>query len=277
MAMTVERTVSVWKPQHVSYICTRNRAKHITFAIAIGFLMINSHMLFFFKVVNFDIMNSERLQSCRFSGHKYANFFDIIWAWIDLTFSSLIPFVVLCIGNSIIIWKYYASLKSVQNNLRTNKAYAKTKKKSLSYLTATLIVLSGVFVLTTSPVCVYNIIEYFLHDSHEMVRKNQGTMQLTWAVVNILMYTNNSLNFYLYFLSGSKFRKEFSDLISNCWKKQHTSSSLTHSNFFCLHVSNKLPFLGQSKHVLCDLPDYGSNHSANDAYKDAVVISVAKQ
>ena len=36
--------------------------------------------------------------------------------------------------------------------------------------------------------------------------------QVIWAVVNILMYTNNAVNFILYSLSGSRFRAELKDM-----------------------------------------------------------------
>jgi hypothetical protein len=44
------------------------------------------------------------------------------------------------------------------------------------------------------------------------IGREYAILEMMWAVVNILMYTNNSMNFLLYILSGSRFRREFKDL-----------------------------------------------------------------
>ena len=36
-----------------------------------------------------------------------------------------------------------------------------------------------------------------------------AAMDLHWAIVNVLFYTNSSINFFLYTISASRFRREF--------------------------------------------------------------------
>ena len=38
--------------------------------------------------------------------------------------------------------------------------------------------------------------------------QTMAEMSVAWAVVNLFQYTNNSINFLLYCLSGSRFREE---------------------------------------------------------------------
>ena len=73
-------------------------------------------------------------------------------------------------------------------------------------MTAMLCTLNTVFFITTLPISIYNIgytYWYSTTDPHVIAK-----LELWWSVVNMLMYTNNALNFLLYSLSGSRFRKE---------------------------------------------------------------------
>ena len=82
------------------------------------------------------------------------------------------------------------------------------RRKKTSSMTITLVALSVIFFLTTSPICVYNVIEHYVEDGVADDPRGTGRLRLAWAVVNILMYTNSALNFYLYCLSGARFRQE---------------------------------------------------------------------
>ncbi|KAH3709263.1 hypothetical protein DPMN_068725 [Dreissena polymorpha] len=99
-----------------------------------------------------------------------------------------------------------APLHSQQQEIRDVKKSSKT---------AILFTLSIVFLVTTSPVSIYLIGEaYWIKDADDASMAKLG---FWWAVVNMLMYTKNSINFLLYCLSGTKFRKELFRLIN--WKK----------------------------------------------------------
>ncbi|XP_070192326.1 uncharacterized protein [Littorina saxatilis] len=80
--------------------------------------------------------------------------------------------------------------------------------KRVSSMTLMLVTVSSVFCLTTLPISIYYITNWILvqHGYHAPYRK------VAWPVLNLLMYTNNSVNFFLYSLSGSRFRTELKTL-----------------------------------------------------------------
>ena len=45
-------------------------------------------------------------------------------------------------------------------------------------------------------------------------QNRQADWDLGWAVVNMLMYCNNAMNFFLYLVSGRKFRNQLKQLLS---------------------------------------------------------------
>jgi len=76
--------------------------------------------------------------------------------------------------------------------------------------TVTLIVISILFLLFSMPIKIYFLgYSYgaFLDDTAEQ----QAVRLHFYAVVHILMCTNNSINFFMYFASGRKFRLAFLD------------------------------------------------------------------
>ena len=73
-------------------------------------------------------------------------------------------------------------------------------------MTVVLITMNTTFLITTLPISVYEI--GYTNWSLTTNQRNIAQLELWWAIVNMLMYSNNALNFLL-FLSGSHFRKEF--------------------------------------------------------------------
>lgn len=77
----------------------------------------------------------------------------------------------------------------------------------MSQLTLMLITVSVVFILCSTPMSAYIIGQPFWEKSAE-TNQEYAVIRLWWTIVNMLAYLNNSLNFVLYFLSGSKFRQQ---------------------------------------------------------------------
>ena len=265
--MTVERTLSVWRPHHVSLLCTRTKATVIVVAIVTTSLLVNSHLLYGVDVVTTggggngtgDDGNGTRTSSssssvCYGPDEGYMYFFDAVWSWVDLTLSSLIPFTVLLLGNCLILWKVSLSDRAARylGSVRHNDAVQRRKKTSS--MTITLVVLSVIFFLTTSPICVYNIIEHYVEGSVEGDPVAAGRLRLAWAVVNILMYTNSTVNFYLYCLSGAKFRRELQRCLCCHLDSQGLNSKVPDGHSASINANNQN---GHHRHHV----NHQNNHS----------------
>lgn len=229
IAVTLERVIAVWCPHSAKTKCNRFSATCLVITILMFVLGLNTHLLYGMTI---KISNNQMESKCVSVDENYSVFFRSAWTWIDLCVFSLIPFAVILIGNSLILIKLFQRRSKAKTNSREREKNAsnknvnknnrgrhrKNKYHHQSSMTSTLFTLNTVFLLTTLPISVYDIGYSYWHStkSHYLV----AVLELWWAVVNMLMYTNNALNFLLYSLSGSRFRKEFKRIM--CRRQRST-------------------------------------------------------
>lgn len=100
---------------------------------------------------------------------------------------------------------------------KSSQTYKKqTAKNKMSSTSCTLIILNTVFLVSTTPISVFLI--GYPYWSEKASSHKMAALNLIWSLVNILMYTNNAINFLLYCLSGSKFRNELKQIFQKCCK-----------------------------------------------------------
>ena len=206
MAVTLDRVIAAWFPHSVGTKCSSKHASALITAILIFVLGLNAHLLYGMVQTS----GEEMEQICAAIDDKYGFFFHSVWPWVDFSAYCFIPFLVIVIGNCLIIFKVLKSQRRTTSRhipsiqMSDNIPAHRTGRKQSS-MTAMLMTLNTVFLFTTSPVSIYSIGYPYWHTGSQ---KATALMELWWAIVNMLMYINNSLNFLLYCLSGSMFRKE---------------------------------------------------------------------
>lgn len=220
VAVTAERLVITLRPYSSARICTRNLATVSLVVVAASAAVVNCHVLAGYTIHEHTGIASNTTISKLECGPKsggYEHFFDHIWSWIDLCKFSLVPFVLLSGGNICIVYKLIQNKNKVKNDVRihTNEQ-PKTRTKQTSNMTVVLLSLNVVFIVSTLPISIYLIgVPIWLP------RSTSGYQRVTdpwWAFVNLLMYTNNTCNFILYCLMGSRFRGEAKKLFQVCRK-----------------------------------------------------------
>ncbi|KAL8597529.1 hypothetical protein ACOMHN_033400 [Nucella lapillus] len=200
VVMTYQRVTSVVTPHRVGVLCTVGRAKIIIAVIAVIACVLNHHFLYTFSYWPFYI-------ECR-SREKYQDFIDL-FTWVDLWLSSLIPFFLLGIGNAVLIWHV---IKSVQFSRQmrgslNQQATSGRSNKTTSPMTTTLILISAAFLLFTLPTCIFDAYLRMV-DLEDANREFLSKLYLMETITLFLWFGNSACNFYLYLLSGSKFRQE---------------------------------------------------------------------
>ena len=225
IAVTLERVISAWCPYSAKTKCSRKYATALLIAILLFLFALNSHMLY--GMVNKGSVDEHDTgtQKCSEIDENYGDFFNLVWPWIDLCVFCLIPFTVIVVGNCCILFRVIKSQRktkarivpSVNTNQRSTPQRGGGKHSSM---TAMLFTLNMVFLFTTSPVSIYNI--GYTHWVESGTNQDYATLDLWWAIVNMLQYTNNSINFLLYCLSGTRFRQEVKRIF--CPKPRHGSS-----------------------------------------------------
>lgn len=222
IVLTMERVISAWLPHRVRGLCKKKSAVVLINVLGVLILGLNSHLLYgmAFKL-SFDNDGNVYHSKCVEVDENYDFFFNEIWPWIDLCAFCLIPFSVILIGNALILFKVFTSRRKVisqvvplrQGGGGSHHAGQKSKQSSMPVL---LFTLNIVYLLSTSPVSIYNIgYAFWVKDASE---QEIADLDLWWAIVNMFMYIHNSLNFFLYCLSGTKFRREVIRIICG-WRQ----------------------------------------------------------
>ena len=199
--VALERVCAVFVPHKVKEIFTKKFATVSLIIQALVITGVNSHYFYTLDLV-YHGMDGKLHSACTpLPTHK--SFMKNIWPWIDLCLLSLIPFTIIISSNVAIGCRLLCS------RYKRQRLNANSQVKMTS-MTAILLTVSIVFLVTTAPFHSWLIQEWDLHQ--------QATLELVSAILNMIYYINYSVNFFLYCVSGPHFRKELKVMFS--WKKR---------------------------------------------------------
>lgn len=250
VAVTVERAVSVIWPYKVKRRCTQKVALFVTFGIIIAVFAINSHLIYGFGTSSLNMFKG--FDRCMPVYDEYAKFYIYDWFWIHLFFAFVAPFLFIVIGNILVIrglrkmrmrqkWMNDSNgiLKDARGRHHRHGHHART-------LMIILILLNTIFFISQTPVAIYLVYFPYLVDDINAnacsdVNSYLQSVEKLWfweAVTHTFGYLNASINFVLYVISGSRFRKEILSLLL-CKHYFYMRSSSTISPSFSSQENSK--------------------------------------
>ena len=211
-AVTLERVLSVWFPHRIKSGCHPKSAFITVCGIAALFFVFNSHFLFGYDLEFWDFDNTIY---CEPIGENYIEFIEKAWPWIDMALLFLIPFVVIMLGNILIVIRVKLSQRLHRRSCPNISQTRRSSGEHVFFLTATLVTLNIVFVVCVAPIAIYVIGQYtwWPYTSVDISEMEWAVSDFIWEVVNLLNYANYGTNFFLYVFCGSKFRQELLALI----------------------------------------------------------------
>lgn len=211
VSMTVERFIAIWFPLKVSKWCTRQRAIIVMLVIGTLLMGLNFHYLWTYH----EVEHSFYTYHCT-SFPEYMDFENNVWYYLDGLAYSIIPFIVLIVCNiMIIVGIKRSSRKQRALTNKMDKLQSADKAKQQSQITIMLVTISIVFVLFTMPNCIFFIIQGKIN---YLATPHSHAIWVLWMqVIFFLSDANHAINFYLYFLSGQKFRQKFKSMV--CCRK----------------------------------------------------------
>ena len=203
--VTCERAISVINPTKVRLICSRRRGLTGLALLVVFLALFNCHWL----VGMVHEYNPYIMRYCAGSSKSYIKFLNEVWPIMDFCVTFALPFLFIAAGNTVII------LKITRASSRRSHMVASDQKKNHSSLTVTLVIVNIVFIISMAPASIFLILYAFSIETQDV---EQITLAIfIYDVVNILAGLNATLNFILYFLSGSKFRADVKALF--CYEK----------------------------------------------------------
>ena len=217
IAVTVDRYIATVHGIHAQTMCTRRRAARVITAILIFFTLFHSHFLWTMELTKSTYTDSFH---CR-SAANFVFFVEKVWPWIDGFLYCFAPFAIILILNTMIIVQVIRSRRHRRNITRTFMTGEATPLATPRYaensfrVTVMLLLISFTFLFCTLPMAVVMIVRAFL--SYENITLQQiASYRLASTISELLLYTNHSINFYLYLLSGHRFRQEMCSMVRCC-------------------------------------------------------------
>ena len=201
--MTFERFYSIMWPHKAASVNTVRRAKIIIVCIVIG-SGIYAIPHYFLTIPNGT--------SCVFFGKDMEYLASKIYLWVDQMVLLGIPFVVLMSLNSVIIHTLRVRSKSM---LTGPKSIEQTKnepkmKNTEKQIVMMLLLVSFSYLILMIPICTYSI--YAAVADYTSTPKKYAVFILLSSLAQKGFSTNYGINFYLYVISGQKFRTDLMEL-----------------------------------------------------------------
>ncbi|XP_046367889.2 thyrotropin-releasing hormone receptor-like [Haliotis rufescens] len=217
VAMAVERFVAVKYPLKISVFWSIKRA--YVSLIMLGVLMfgVYSHLFWTFTSGN-------GIDCGMFI--EYVQFYRDIWYWISAAVYSIIPCILLLSLNVLIIRAIKISRQQrIEMSVESEKAQTTGKTvRQDRQITVMLMTVTFVFVILTVPRTIYVVVDLFWTVEYGTLEDAQK--YLINQVTFFLCDSNHAINFYLYFITGRKFRRQFLDLCM-CRKRKRQAQNVT--------------------------------------------------
>ena len=137
---------------------------------------------------------------CEFVDHGYVEFY-LVWITIDSIFFFWLPVLILITANTATWVKVY---RSSRTSLTSPTALAFRRTRHVLILTS---LISVGFLIFSTPMTVVILTEAVLADDPKYIFYNGETLDVLQLISEYLYLCNFSFNFFLYILSGKRFRK----------------------------------------------------------------------
>ena len=208
LSMTFERFYSVIKPHKATSFNTVKKAKITIVCILIISILYNLPHLF--------ITGHEKWQCLPYATALDKSYGQMYY-WLSFVVHYAFPFVLLLIMNSVIIHKIRNRSFTMRNEGNENKT---TKmKNSEKQAFAILLLVTFAFLILTTPG--YMLFLFLMLVDFFASPRLFATYYLLYNVAHKLHITNHGINFFLYVISGKKFRSDLLNLFKFRYTKQN--------------------------------------------------------
>ena len=203
VSLTVERYLCAYFPLHAR---TFNRCRSgyiVVTVISLLAITLNCHFMF-----TMDAYSDGIETFCLVLNFDFIRFVSEVWPWIDFFVYCIIPILLIISANTATIVQVYRSRRSVKSS--------QTASAARHLLLITLLVSSS-FILLTFPLSCHNVLKFVNMDITFM-------FDIRFQTAFVVMYNfktfNHAVNFFLYVVSGSRFRADLKAAFTCCGQRQ---------------------------------------------------------
>ncbi|XP_069104349.1 probable G-protein coupled receptor 139 [Argopecten irradians] len=235
VAVTVDRCFAICNPFKAKVVCTRKVAKCTVGIILVALIAINGHLFWTLAIEDL----ADEIQCT-----AVTTFGNAIWPWMDFSVFSALPFSIMIASDIIIVRQLCRSSRKLEAHRMSDRAgclpdksgiakinsdglsttnrirltsnsssksgsgrnMVRQRMGKISNVTLMLLSVNCLFLVLTAPIVIYLIgyMDWYVNVSDHARAK----MNLLWCFCNMMQYLNNSIHFFIYCLTGPKFRRE---------------------------------------------------------------------
>ena len=217
IAVTADRFIVIWIPlrSHGSqpscgifcHLNEHHRCKLVSVLIFLILFIYNGHLLWTIDLS----VNSNGHYICIADSNNY--FMVTIYPIMKLLSYCILPFVIVLFLNAAIIMR----LSNSRRFVRSGNGASNISSPHQNRITGMLLTVSITWLILTGPFTIWSIVP----QSNLAYSKSKSFLIKT--ICFTLMYTNHSINFFLYCLTGARFRNQLVDLV--CPKSRRKSNN----------------------------------------------------
>jgi hypothetical protein len=215
LVWTIERLIAVMFPLKLSSWCSLKNTKIalcVTFCVSVGITM---PYITISVVVTYS--DGVILYFCQYSKFSFE-----VWSHVESVVYVYIPMLVICTSNCIIGWKL-KQISAVRQQMSSSEETIKKRENEQRKMTIVLMTISISFCVLHIPYILVLVWFYLYPDVYEIYYNDQRDFAkyiLYTRLGMLIAEFHNSLNFFLYCISGSKFRKMFMSIFCKCKHRQ---------------------------------------------------------
>ena len=215
--IAIDRLILVKYPVWAKSHCTQRSAVVAVGILSVALFIINSHYLALYSRI--EVFSYSNLTNatvvvnvvCGPSSVKFKFFYNKVWPVFMFLLYSIVPLICLATCNVILIKEL--KKRSLQKQARRSRDVSiEQEQRNLRSVTKMLVVVCIFFIIISVPTCIHLIIESYLFDGARP--RDRAKRLLTWSIVTLILHSNNTVNFFLYCLSGSVFRKDLAEMFA---------------------------------------------------------------
>ena len=209
--MTLDKVIAIKMPHRSASICTAKRAKLLSL---INFIVV---IILYLPILEFSNMNERKNDCTRYAKEGW---YVTAYSYFAIAINLLMPIALLFIMNIIIIVAVWKSV-GMRQDTRTGPQHNRNKTTEIQ-LTIMLILVSSMFIVLLLPFESWTI--YLRVSEKFKTPKEFARFTFIFNIVYELYMINYGINFYLYLVSGRKFRADLQTLFRRKTASQNLSS-----------------------------------------------------
>ena len=219
LAMTVDKYIAIRWPHKAATYSTPRRAKLIVIVLYMLVLIYNIPHLFLSSIIGKECL-----------AYGISSVIAKVYSWFSFVLNAIIPFTVLIHMNYVIVKSVRKSREMFAADKRMTHQGAdhgmetrqKRMKSAENQLTIMLLLVTTLFLILLCPT--YFRFIYFLFSKRDSPLAYANSMFLVQFTYK-LYASNSGINFFLYCISGKKFRNDLKEILCCCCQRKHQLQS----------------------------------------------------